>query len=124
MTDTSPHPAAWPYRWWLAVLVGVAPHGVLLVYIARPRVTWFGYFDTAGGAEALLPYAFYGWAELFIVPVSLLVVVAFATVGRTRPWAISLLLGCLGGATAVLMALAVLAARWHLSFELGAAVGL
>ena len=65
-------------------------------------------------------FAFYGQAELIIVPVSLLVVVVFAVAGRTRPWAIWLLLGCLGGATTVLMVLAALGARMHLSFELGA----
>ena len=124
MADTAPRSAARPIRWWLAVLVAAAPHGVVLSYLARPRIYWFGNFHFSEGAEALLPYALYGWAELIIVPVSLLVVVATAAGRRTRPWAIWLLLGCLGGATTVLMALAILAASWHLSFELGAAVGL
>ena len=109
-----------PYRWWLAVLAGTVPHGACSAISLAPDRLLRLFQRLRGGAEALLSYALYGQAELIIVPVSLLVVVATAAGWRTRPWAIWLLLGCLGGATTVLMVLATLGARVHLSFELGA----
>ena len=53
------------------------------------------------------PFAVYGASELSIVPATLLAVILLAAVRRTRPWVLWLLLGTLGGATAVFMNLAL-----------------
>ncbi len=53
-------------------------------------------FNSAQGSEAGFPYATYSWAELFTVPVGVLVVIALAIARRTRPWALWALLGTLG----------------------------
>jgi hypothetical protein len=91
------------------VLAGAAPHAAVLVYITRPR--WWAVQYV--GEEAGIPYALYGWLELVLVPLSLVLVVAVAAMRRTRQWAVWFLLGTLGGATAVLMALALMAGSWQ-----------
>jgi hypothetical protein len=102
-----------------AALLGVAPHLVLLGWFGWPPIV---FWDASQCAYALdltaddvagAPYATYSWAELFIVPVTLLLVIVLAVRRRGRPWALWLLLGTLAGATAVLTTLATAAAMWR-----------
>jgi hypothetical protein len=114
--------AARPRRWWFAVLLGVAPHLSLLIWFAWPPITfWYGGetrsgFSVGQGDEAGAPYATYSWAELIIVPVAVLVVMALAVSRRTRFWALWALLGTLAGATAVLLVLATAAVVWRMAY--------
>jgi hypothetical protein len=113
--------SARPRRWWLAVLVGVAPHLVLLAWFAWPPITfWFGGLTRCGfvvrQGEAGAPFATYSWAELVIVPVAVLMVIALALSRRTRPWTLWALLGTLAGSTAVLLILAIAAVVWRMAY--------
>ncbi len=93
------------------MLLGATPHLALLAHVTWPRTVEFGW--TAGGELAEIPFALYSASELYIVPATLVVVVAAAAVRRARPWALWLLLGTLAGATAMLMVLATAATTWR-----------
>ncbi|WP_250035040.1 hypothetical protein [Paractinoplanes maris] len=105
-----------PRRWWLAVLLGAAPHLVVLVYFAWPRDVWFTWSE---GSEASIPYVVYGRPELIIIPLSILAVLALTARRRSRPWALWLLLGTLAGATSVLLVLAGAASTWQFEYDFG-----
>lgn len=100
-----------PRGWWLAVLVGAAPHVVVLAHLYWPRTVYFGLVE--GVADAI-PFARYGRSELIIVPVTLLLTLGVAIIARTRRLALWLLLGTLAGATLVLLGLAQAAVSWQL----------
>jgi hypothetical protein len=107
-------PHSWsvrPRRWWLAVILGAAPHLVVLAHFR-----WFPQDDwgwIVGVDSTGVPFAPYGTPALYIVPAMLLIAAGLAVVRRTRRWALWVVLGTLAGATAVLMTLIVDTGGWR-----------
>lgn len=104
-------PQGRPRRWWLVALVGAAPHLAVLAHFMWPGVVEFAVVD--GADLAAVPFALFSVSELYIVPATLTAAAVLAIVRRSRPWALWFLIGTLGGATAVLVNLAVAAVSWR-----------
>jgi hypothetical protein len=97
-----------PPRAWPAILLGVAPHLVVIGVGASTDVT----FVALEGAVCAIPFALYGPAELVIVPAALVLAGLGWAVRRIRPWPLWFALGTLAGATAVLLTAAATAAKY------------